>query len=68
MNVLEILRQKSKDIEGLSARSILNYVIYEFEVGGPSKEILEEALRLASKEIEQLQKVIEILKDIEVYV
>ncbi|CCC81467.1 hypothetical protein [Thermoproteus tenax] len=68
MNVLEILRQKSKGVEGLSARSILNYVIYEFEVGGPSKEILEEALRLASKEIEQLQKVIEILKDIEVYV
>ncbi|MGC9169133.1 MAG: hypothetical protein ACP5HD_00120 [Thermoproteus sp.] len=57
-----------KEVEGLGARAILNYVLYEFEVGGPTREVVEEALRIAQRELNELQKVVKILQELEVYV
>ncbi|AEA11980.1 hypothetical protein TUZN_0484 [Thermoproteus uzoniensis 768-20] len=55
-------------MEGLGARAVLNYVLYEFEVGGPSREVVEEALRIAQRELDELQKVVKILQELKVYV
>ena len=52
----------------MGARAVLNYVAYELNVGGPSRDVVEEALRIAQKEIEELQKVIKILQGLKVYV
>ncbi|WP_237698257.1 hypothetical protein [Thermoproteus uzoniensis] len=57
-----------KEVEGLGARAVLNYVLYEFEVGGPSREVVEEALRIAQRELDELQKVVKILQELKVYV
>jgi hypothetical protein len=57
-----------KEVEGLGARAILNYVLYEFEVGGPAREVVEEALRIAQRELDELQKVVKILQELKVYV
>jgi hypothetical protein len=55
------LRQFVQELEGLGARSIMNYVIHEFDVGGPSLEVLEEAEEMAKREIEELRQVLKIL-------
>ncbi|KUO84383.1 MAG: hypothetical protein AT711_00500 [Thermoproteus sp. CIS_19] len=68
MDPAEIVRNSLKDVEGLGARAVLNYVAYEFNVGGPSRDVVEEALKIAQKEIEELQKVIKILQVLKVYV
>jgi hypothetical protein len=39
----------------------MNYVIHEFDVGGPSLEVLEEAEEMAKREIEELRQVLKIL-------
>ncbi|MGC8972595.1 MAG: hypothetical protein ACP5KY_00140 [Thermoproteus sp.] len=68
MDPAEVLRKSLKEVEGLGARAILNYVLYEFEVGGPTREVVEEALRIAQRELNELQKVVKILQELEVYV
>ncbi len=68
MDPLDLIKEGLKQVEGLSARAVLNYVLYEFELGGPSREVVEEAVRIAQKEIAELQKTLEILKRLEVYV
>lgn len=68
MDPLDLIKEGLKQVEGLSARAVLNYVLYEFELGGPSREVVEEAVRIAQKEIAELQKTLEILKKLEVYV
>lgn len=68
MDPLDILRKGLREVEGLSARAVLNYVLYEFELGGPSREVLEEAAEIAQREIAELQRALEILKKLEVYV
>lgn len=68
MDPLDILKGGLREVEGLSARAVLNYVLYEFELGGPSREVLEEAIKIAQREIDELRKALEILKKLEVYV
>lgn len=68
MDPLDLIKEGLKQVEGLGARAVLNYVLYEFELGGPSREVVEEAVRIAQKEIAELQKTLEILKRLEVYV
>lgn len=68
MDPLDLIKEGLKQVEGLSARAVLNYVLYEFELGGPSREVVEEAVKIAQKEIAELQKTLEILKKLEVYV
>jgi hypothetical protein len=63
-DVVKRLKEFAQEIEGLGARSIINYVLYEFEVGGPSLETLEEAEQMAKREIEELKKVLAILSDL----
>jgi|GEM_PF-669913 len=58
------LREFVQELEGLGARSIMNYVIYEFDVGGPSLEVLEEAEQMAKREIEELREVLKILGEL----
>jgi len=58
------LREFTQELEGLGARSIVNYVIYEFDVGGPSLEVLEEAEEMARREIEELREVLKILSEL----
>ncbi|MCC6021238.1 MAG: hypothetical protein LM577_07735 [Thermoproteaceae archaeon] len=61
---LQRLRELRQRLEGAGARSILNYVLYEFEVGGPSIEILEEAERMARQEMEELREVLRALEEL----
>lgn len=68
MDVEQKLREALSRAEGLAARAVLNYVIYEFEVGGPTREVLEEALKIAEREAAELARVIALLKGLEVYV
>jgi gamma-glutamylcysteine synthetase len=63
-DVVKRLKEFVQEIEGLGARSIMNYVLYEFEVGGPSLETLEEAEQMAKREMEELKKVMAILSDL----
>ncbi len=58
------LREFTQELEGLGARSIMNYVIYEFDVGGPSLEVLEEAEEMTRREIEELREVLKILSEL----
>jgi len=58
------LREFTQELEGLGARYIMNYVIYEFDVGGPSLEVLEEAEEMARREIEELREVLKILSEL----
>ncbi|ABL88017.1 conserved hypothetical protein [Pyrobaculum islandicum DSM 4184] len=58
------LRKMAQELEGVGARSIINYVIYEFEVGGQSLEVLEEAEQMAKKEIEELYEVIKVIEEL----
>jgi len=62
------LRELVQELEGLGARSIMNYVIYEFDVGGPSLEVLEEAEEMAKREIEELRQVLKILGELKTLV
>jgi len=63
-DVAKRLRDFLQRLEGLGSRAIVNYIAYEFEVGGPSIEILEEAERLATREIEELKSVMELIKEL----
>jgi len=63
-DVVKRLRELVQEIEGLGARSIMNYVLYEFEVGGPSIETLEEAEQMAKREMEELKEVLKILSEL----
>jgi gamma-glutamylcysteine synthetase len=63
-DVVKRLRQLVQEMEGLGARSIMNYVLYEFEVGGPSLETLEEAEQMAKREMEELKEVLKILGEL----
>jgi gamma-glutamylcysteine synthetase len=63
-DVVKRLRELVQEMEGLGARSIMNYVLYEFEVGGPSLETLEEAEQMAKREIEELKEVLKILGEL----
>jgi hypothetical protein len=62
------LREFVQELEGLGARSIMNYVIYEFDVGGPSLEVLEEAEEMAKREIEELRQALKILAELKTIV
>jgi small-conductance mechanosensitive channel len=62
--VVKRLRELVQEMEGLGARSIMNYVLYEFEVGGPSLETLEEAEQMAKREMEELKEVLKILGEL----
>ncbi|MEZ0247730.1 MAG: hypothetical protein ABWJ97_00520 [Thermoproteus sp.] len=68
MDPVEAIRKSLKEVEGLGARAVLNYVLYEFEANGPSREVVDEAVKIAEREIRELQKVLQILKELEVYV
>lgn len=63
-DLLGRLRELGKELEGVGARAILNYVIFEFSVGGPSQDVLNEAVSMALKEVEELRRVIEALEQI----
>ncbi len=63
-DVVKRLRELVQEMEGLGARSIMNYVLYEFEVGGPSLETLEEAEHMAKREMEELKEVLKILGEL----
>jgi gamma-glutamylcysteine synthetase len=63
-DVVKRLRELVQEMEGLGARSIMNYVLYEFEVGGPSLETLEEAEQIAKREMEELKEVLKILGEL----
>jgi gamma-glutamylcysteine synthetase len=63
-DVVKRLKEFVQEIEGLGARSIMNYVLYEFEVGGPSLETLEEAEQMAKREMEELKRVLAILSEL----
>ncbi len=63
-DVVKRLRELVQEMEGLGARSIMNYVLYEFEVGGPSLETLEEAEQMAKREMEELKRGFEILSEL----
>jgi gamma-glutamylcysteine synthetase len=63
-DVVKRLRELVQEMEGLGARSIMNYVLYEFEVGGPSIETLEEAEQMAKREMEELKEVLKILSEL----
>ncbi|MEM1597767.1 MAG: hypothetical protein QXP31_05545 [Pyrobaculum sp.] len=64
VDVVYRIREFSRQLETLGARSLVNYVLYEFEVGGPSLEVLDEAERLALKSIEELKQVVDLLKEL----
>jgi gamma-glutamylcysteine synthetase len=63
-DVVKRLRELVQEMEGLGARSIMNYVLYEFEVGGLSLETLEEAEQMAKREMEELKEVLKILGEL----
>jgi hypothetical protein len=63
-DVVKRLKEFVQEIEGLGARSIMNYVLYEFEVGGPSLETLEEAEQMAKREIEELKRLLAVLSEL----
>ena len=63
-DVVKRLKEFVQEIEGLGARSIMNYVLYEFEVGGPSLETLEEAEQMAKREMEELKRVLATLSEL----
>lgn len=64
MEVLQRLKEEVGRVEGLAARAILNYVIYEVEVGGPSAEVIDEAIKIAERELKELEKTIGTLREI----
>ncbi|MFB6490525.1 MAG: hypothetical protein TU35_004635 [Thermoproteus sp. AZ2] len=64
MEALERLKEEVGRTEGLAARAILNYVIYELEVGGPSADVVDEAIKIAERELRELEKAINALKEI----
>lgn len=49
-------------VSGLSARAIINYVLYELEHGSDPCTVLNEAMRLAEEDLRDLTNVIDILK------
>ncbi len=63
-DVVRELRDFTTKLESLGARSIANYVMYEFEVGGPSLEVLQEAERLAEREIEELRELLKFVREL----
>lgn len=58
------LMDLSHRLESLGARSIVNYVIYEFEVGGPSIDVLREAEEMVRRELEELQIVRNVIEEL----
>lgn len=63
-DVVGRLRDLGRGLEGVGARAILNYVIFEFTMGGPSQEVLNEAISMAYRELDELRRVIEILEQV----
>ncbi|MEZ0319065.1 MAG: hypothetical protein ABWK05_03600 [Pyrobaculum sp.] len=63
-DVVYKIREFSKQLETLGARSLVNYILYEFEIGGPSLEVLDEAERLAIKGIEELKQVVDLVNEL----
>lgn len=62
--VVKKLKELANRIEGVGARAIINYIIYEFEVGGPAKEVLQEAEEMAIREIEELKTILEVVNQL----
>jgi hypothetical protein len=63
-DMVKRLREVASKLEGAGARAIVNYVIYELEVGGPSKEVIYEAEQMARQEIEELKELLKILDEL----
>ncbi|MGC9130538.1 MAG: hypothetical protein ACP5H5_03010 [Pyrobaculum sp.] len=63
-DVVKRLREVANRLEGAGARAIVNYVIYELEVGGPSKEVIHGAEQMARQEIEELKELLRILDEL----
>ncbi|ACB40312.1 hypothetical protein [Pyrobaculum neutrophilum] len=63
-DVVAKLKKLSQELEGLGARSIVNYILYEFEVGGPSPEILDEAEQLVKLEMAELNEVLKVIEEV----
>lgn len=62
--VVKRLREVANRLEGAGARAIVNYVIYELEVGEPSKEVIHEAEQMAQQEINELKELLRILDEL----
>lgn len=63
-DVVYRLRDLRERTESIGVRAILNYVLYEFEVGGPSPEVVAEAEQMAKREIEELKVLLETLEEL----
>ncbi|MEM0369510.1 MAG: hypothetical protein QXT46_00125 [Pyrobaculum sp.] len=63
-DVVNRLRELRERAESIGARAILNYVIYEFEVGGPSPDVITEAEELARREIDELKILLSTLEEL----
>ncbi|MEM0479118.1 MAG: hypothetical protein QXK71_00620 [Pyrobaculum sp.] len=63
-DVVNRLRELRERTESIGARAILNYVIYEFEVGGPSPDVITEAEELARREIDELKILLSTLEEL----
>ena len=63
-DVVKRLKDMANRIEGVGARAIINYINYEFEVGGPAKEVLQEAEEMARREMEELKALIEVVNEL----
>ncbi|MEM1518605.1 MAG: hypothetical protein QXF78_00035 [Pyrobaculum sp.] len=63
-DVVNRLRELRERTESIGARAILNYVIYEFEVGGPSPDVITEAEELARREIDELKMLLSTLEEL----
>ncbi len=59
----EELYQLLERTGGLSARAVLNYIVYELENGSDPCAVLREAVRLAEEDLRDLMNVIDILRD-----
>ena len=64
MHVLDRLRRLRGEVEGLSARAVLNYAIFEIEHGADPGEVLREALSLAEKDLADLARVVKELRQL----
>lgn len=58
----EELSRMLEGVGGLSARAVLNYIVYELENGSDPCAVFGEAIRLAEEDLRDLMNVIDILK------
>lgn len=63
-DVVDRLKNLKEMTESLGVRAILNYILYEFEVGGPSPEVVTEAEQMTRREIEELKMLLEMLEEL----